>query len=182
MLNRASLSCGEHGCQNTSGKVSNMNSSSMLNIYRRKCKLRRLPADRRTAYIHCCVGEGMNLHTVALGRRQRAVSVCAQAWWCTFSAQKYIWKGTRSLKLQKKNNSSTQVICQPAAPKMVRSLCPLVFCYNSHRKSSAQALSCMPSLKGWHVFISGPLVQTGGELQAARYWEENHVIKSGTVV
>ena len=124
---------------------------------------------------------GINLHTAAL-RRQQAVSACAQAQLCTFSAQKYIWKWTRSLKLKKKNNSSTQVICQLAAPEMFCSLCPLVFWYNGHSRSSAQALSCITSLKGRHVFISGPLVQTGGELQAARYWEERHVIKSGTVV
>lgn len=170
MLNRASLSWGEHGCQNTSGKVGNMNSSCMLNIYRRKCKLRRmLPADRLLKRIAVLVMA--RIFTRTLGRAQRVVYAHPEAQWRTFSPHK-TQKGTGSLKL-KKNSSFTWIICLPPAPKAAPPHGSVVFCWSSHSTST--------SLQGQHIFGSGPLVQTGGKPQAERYWGENRVISSGTV-
>lgn len=90
-----------------------------------------------------------------------AVSPCSQAQPCAFSACEHIGKGTGNLKLLKGNNSSAQVIWLPASSKTV---CSATAATEEHSTS----LSCMPGLKGQHVFISGPLVQTGGELQVAR--------------
>lgn len=171
MLNRASLSWGEHGCQNTSGKVGNMNSSCMLNIYRRKCKLRRmLPADRLLKRIIVLVMA--RIFTLSLGRAQRVVYAHAEARWRTFSPHK-TRKGTANLKPEKKNRSFTWIICPPAAPEAAPPHSLLVFCWSSHSAST--------SLQGQHIFVSGPLVQTGGKPQAERYRGENRVISSGTV-